>query len=126
MEDFYIKLKALPEGEYKTFVCDQKNTRSIQQNKYYFGVVLPVLAGHTGYTIDELHDICKYKFNKGIFTDPETGEILDIGKSTTALKVDEFINYIDAIKQWSLEALNCLIPDADNLPDEILILHESI
>ncbi len=124
-KQLHFRCGQLPEGEYKVFVTDQKNTRSTQQNKFYWGVVLPVLAGHTGYRIDEMHDICKYKFNKGVFTDPETGEVLDIGKSTTALKVDEFITYIDAIKQWSLEALNCLIPDAENLPDEITVLHES-
>ncbi len=124
-QDLYDRMRELPEGEYKVFVTDQKNTRSSQQNKFYWGVVLPVLAGHTGYRIDEMHDICKYKFNKGVFTDPETGEVLDIGKSTTTLKVDEFVTYIGAIKQWSLEALQCLIPDAENLPDEITVLHES-
>lgn len=125
LTELYNKIKELDqEKEFKVFVSDQKNTRSLQQNKYYWGVVLPLIAGHTGYTISEIHEVCKYKFNKSAFVDPETGEVLDIGASTATLKVDEFITYIDAIKEWAM-TLGVVIPEAGELPDEIIVLHES-
>jgi len=34
--------------------------RSSFQNRYYWGVIVAMLADHTGYTKEEMHEILKY------------------------------------------------------------------
>ena len=40
----------------------RRATRSLQANKFYWGVVLETLAHYTGYSPEEMHFICKAKF----------------------------------------------------------------
>ena len=46
---------------YITFSTD-KPSRSLNQNNYYWGVVIEKLSEKLGYTKDEMHDILKFKF----------------------------------------------------------------
>ncbi len=117
-------MRELSEGEYKVFVCDSKITRSIQANRYYWGIVIPLIAGHVGMNKEDLHELLKFKFNKGIVLDPESGEVLEIPKTTTNLKVAEFQSYIEAVKQWATEFLGVIFPEVDELPNEISVLYE--
>ena len=40
----------------------QKSKRSDQQNRYYWGVVIEILANHCGYEAEEMHEALKIKF----------------------------------------------------------------
>lgn len=98
-------------------VIERKHaTRSLPQNSYYWGVVLPRLHAHlieTGNTLDDLHDICKCKFlPKSLALTKKNGEIVGefvIGGSTTKLNKIEFGEYIERIRDWAL-TLGCEIP----------------
>lgn len=74
----------------------QKSIRSIQQNSYYWGVVLPIIAEHTGHSSNELHEIYKR-----LFLPPRiisyAGRDLKMPSSTADLSISEFIEYIDRI-----------------------------
>jgi hypothetical protein len=92
-------------------------TRSLEQNAYYWGVVVQLLSEHTGYTPDEIHDLLKAKFipkrlavcdGNGVITD----EIV-LGGSTRQMNKVEFGEYMDAIRQWAAETLDVAIPDPD-------------
>jgi hypothetical protein len=73
-----------------------KNSRSRNQNSYYWGVVLDVIANDTGHTQEELHQIFKKMFLPKIFKKLGDKTVI-INGSTTALSTDEFARYIDRI-----------------------------
>lgn len=85
-----------------------RNTRTNNQNRYYWGVVIPLIAQYCGYDDDEAHSALKIKFlsKKGI---------IPTVISTTKLDTLQFIEYIDKVKRFAAEELNLVIPD----PEEI-------
>lgn len=85
-----------------------RSQRSNNQNSYYWGIVLESLHKHTGYSTDDLHEMMKYKFLK------VRGEMEYI-KSTTKLTTTEMEKYLDNIRKWAEEKINCKI----NLPNEV-------
>ena len=70
--------------------------RSSPQNRYFHGVVLPILADHTGYTDDEMKAICKWKFKI---------------KSTSELSTAEFEQFCSNIRQWASLELSAWVPE---------------
>ena len=88
---------------------DSPKRRSTDQNSYYWGVVLKLLADHTGYNVDEMHEICKYNF-LGIDNKELAGENIPIINSTRTLSTSDFMGYIEEIKQWAT-TLGVVIPD---------------
>lgn len=93
-------------------------TRSLLQNAYYWGVVVQLLAEHTGYTPDEMHDVLKAKFiPKQMAVCDGNGVIVDelvLGGSTREMNTIEFGEYMEAIREWAAEALDVVIPDPDS------------
>lgn len=92
-------------------------TRSIQRNRWYWGVCVALLSEHTGYSADEIHDILKAKFiPKSLAVLDGNGTVVDafvIGGSTRQMSVPEFERYCTDIQQWAAEKLAVDIPDPD-------------
>ena len=88
--------------------------RSIQQNRYLWGVCYKMIAFETGHSEEEIHEIMKGMFNSEI-TDFR-GKKIKVNKSTTSLDKLEFMEYWENIKNWASMELNIIIPD----PDEYL------
>ena len=113
-----ILSKLLSEFQDKDVVVTVKlvrNKRSLNQNSYYWGVVIKILAELTGYGGTEMHDILRAKFLSG---SGELGnEIIKFSRSTTELDTSEFEEYLTDIREWSSSMMDCFIP----LPDEIEI-----
>ncbi len=92
--------------------------RSTQSNRYYWGVVIPLVTeamnelGNT-FTHESCHEFCKKRFNP-IDVVGIGGEVLDVvAGSTTELNNEQFHEeYIGKIKQFAAEYLGCVIPDA--------------
>lgn len=96
---------------------DGKSKRSNQQNRYMWGVVYKVLSDHTGYTSDEIHEICKWKFLKTwvrLEKKNHQSEEMQITKSTASLSTVEIEKYLEEIRRWASIELGCWIP----LPNE--------
>jgi phage protein U len=93
--------------------------RSIQANRYYWGVVLATLSAHTGYTVDELHDLMKMKFiPKHLALLDGNGDVQGafvLGGSTRQMTTKEFADYIEAVRQFAGAELDCYIPDAGDV-----------
>ena len=79
--------------------------RSNNQNKYYWGVVVPMLANELGYTNEEMHDALKYKFLR---EDYDNG--LSKVTSTTELNTEDFNHFITMVQVFASE-LGIIIPD---------------
>lgn len=90
--------------------------RSSPQNRYYHGVVLKYLSETTGFTLEEMHEVCKYKFLPYERANRVTGETQTFGRSTTELNTSEYEEYLNNIRIWAVNYLDCLIP----LPNEII------
>ena len=114
-DHFKSELQKL-KGKNRVFIVvdEEKPSRSNNQNKYYWSVVIGTLSNELGYTADEMHEVLKEKFlpKKEVEL---LGDKIKIG-SSAKLKTDEFEKYLEDIRRFAAEKLNIIIP----LPNEIL------
>ena len=82
-----------------------RRQRTNPQNKYYWGVVVPILANHFGYTKDEMHDALRWQFLRKQDKEPPTV------RSTAELTTVEFNAYIDEIVIWAATEFQVVVPD---------------
>lgn len=114
-ESFKQELINLKERNVFVVVGDEKPTRSNNQNRYYWSVVLGLLSEHTGYTPDEMHEVLLQKFS--VKKEVKIGDETHFIKSRShKMKTDEFQEYLEKIRLFAATELNIIIP----LPGEIL------
>ncbi len=89
-----------------------KRKRSDNQNAYYWGVVLKLIADHTGAEPEEVHQALKFQFTPKRF-----GGNLVAPASTKVLDTIDFEKYLDKVRRWAQEELNVAIP----LPKEVQV-----
>lgn len=103
---------------YRIEVYEKKPVRSLKANAYYH-VVLNIIAIDTGHTHEQLHEICKKKFNGDIIHLPKGGMEM-IGNTTTNLDQTEFFAYVNRVKQWAQDEFGITIPDISRLDDRTI------
>lgn len=101
-------------------VLRSKKVRSLNQNKYYWGVVIKILSQHTGYTSDETHQelarmFLSYESNSKRFV-----------RSTAKLNTFDFEQYMDKCRKWAQEEMNVLIPLPNEVTEEVYIMLNNI
>lgn len=80
------------------YYSSKRPKRTEQQNKYYWGVYLPMISQETGNDIDDLHTLFKGKFlSKEVVQ--VLGEKIRRTKSTTGLSTGQFSDYIRRIEE---------------------------
>lgn len=92
------------------------NKRSNPQNRYYWGLVIPLVKNGikemgTELTSEETHEFLKAKFNTSELVNEATGQTEYLPRSTTILTKLAFSEYIQKIQQFAAEFLNIFIPD---------------
>ena len=87
--------------------CKQRSNR---QNRYYWGVIIPMLAEEFGYSNMETHEALKFQFLR-IQTEGKP----DTCKSTTSLNISDFEAYLITVREWAHSQWEVQIP----LPNEI-------
>lgn len=92
------------------FVRKVTRIRSLPQNRYYWGVMIPYIMEYIGedWDKDQVHFALKEKFLSK--RDPDTG--LAVVTSTTELTIEQFRTYIDMITRYFAQ-LGCRIPSPD-------------
>jgi hypothetical protein len=118
--EFNRKVALLPEDwELELSLSRLRATRSLRLNKYYWKVVVGLIAEHTGYTIDETHDALKMlHLSRSLALANGNGEVVEelvIGGSTRGLTNVDFMAYCSRIRQWASEQLDVFIPE----PNEV-------
>ncbi len=93
-----------------------KSQRSAQQNALWW-VYMTILSKELGYTKDEIHEICKYKFLKREKVDEKTGEIFPYLESTTKLSKSEFADLVSDLQRWAAETFNINLPSPGEQTD---------
>jgi hypothetical protein len=105
------------DGDVLITITPRRAARSVDQNAWYWGVIVEHLSEHTGHTPDELHELLKAMFlPKRLAVQDQNGEIQGeyvIGGSTTKLNKLEFGDYCERIRQWASDTLGVVIPDPD-------------
>lgn len=97
-------------GEHCVRIKRKPKRRSLQVNKYYWGVVLQYLHETTGENALLLHELMKEKFIPNVvFLD-------EYDLSTASLTTEEMWDYIEMIRAWAAGFLNCYIPE----PNEVV------
>lgn len=85
----------------------RKTTRTSPQNRFYFGVVVKLLAEHCGYERDEMHEALAMRFLR-IEDCSITGA--PRRKRTPQTDTEEFAQYLDSCIRLAAE-LGVVIPD---------------
>ncbi len=109
----------------------KRKQRSSEQNRYYWGVVIPYILEAFAEIGNDLqqgnpeHAQIVHSFLKGQFLPPRLvcdadGVELKMEPSTTALSKMEFVEYLDRVIQFAAERLQIVIPE----PEEQLKLFE--
>jgi len=99
-----------------TVVIDKvKKGRSVQQNKYLWGVCYKIISDHTGYSLQEVHQICAKNYLSYEKESKLSGNTKEFIKSTTSLTVKEMDGYLEDIKRFASVQLNLFIPDPNQV-----------
>jgi hypothetical protein len=100
-------LKSLGDN-YIVEVKQNKNTRSMNQNKYYWKCIVQELAKELGYTVDEMHDALKIKFSSEWSQIEYKDKLIPLHsvKSTTVMNTKEFEVYCEQIRIWAITDLS--------------------
>jgi hypothetical protein len=109
---YLVQLSKLEGKRFEETLRQEKSKRSLDQNAYYWGVVVEILRDHFGYETyeaEEVHDGLKL-----IFLRIHEREGLETMRSTTKLSTVEFEDYLEKIRRWAIKEHNCRIP----LPNE--------
>ena len=110
--DFKIYLGNL-KGEVEVVIQRKQTKRSIQANRYLWGVVYKLISESTGFTDEEVHQIFKKKFLT--YKKSYKGKNYNFVDSTTKLDIFEFSEYINKIKDFAAKELGCYIPESDEI-----------
>lgn len=100
---------------------DQK-VRSVDENKYYWGVVVEIMASELGNDKDTMHEVLKSKFlSELVHVKGKDGMVREytIVRSTANLTVPRFEKYLTEIRIWASAEMNIFIP----LPNEEVKQH---
>lgn len=91
--------------------------RSLPQNKFYWGVIIPLfqqlILDNWGEIKDkeEIHEVLKYQCNYEERANLITGEITKIPKSTTELTTFGWLEYEQKIRQFAMDFFNTTLPE---------------
>jgi AraC-like DNA-binding protein len=85
-------------------------TRSGEQNGWYWGCVLSLIAEHTGDSVYELHEVFKRMFLPPV-TKEFAGKTFRMPGSTAELSKPEFYEYVERIRAFAAQELGINVPD---------------
>ena len=115
-------LKVFEGKEIEIIIKRKYKSRSISENKYYWGVVIVqwqmLIFEEWGesYSKEEMHEFLKINCNYKYKTIKGTGEEIKIPQSTAQLQTIEFEDYLERCRRKAFEYFNTIIP----MPNEQL------
>ena len=110
---FWLKefLDKCSDWMYKVEISKQYKIRSLQENKYYFWIILKMLSDELWYEVDEVHELMKERFLTKIEKLKSEKRVkLKRTKSTSELTTKDFEDYLENIRVFASKYLNIIIP----------------
>src|SRR5690606_15004888 len=102
-EKFNQYLESLT-GRIEVVVKKFRKSRSDNENRYYWGVVVELLSKELGYEREEMHEALKWQFLRD-----ESRKIPTV-RSTADLSTVEFEDYLSRIRRWASIEMEINIP----------------
>ena len=113
-QNYLVELSRLEGRRIELTIREEQHVRSLNQNSYYWGVIIEILSSYFGYDKEEMHLALRFKFLK---KHGDT-DLVTVG-STAALSTVGFTNYIDEIIRWAAVEYQVVIPSADGVDIEL-------
>ena len=107
-ERFARYLMTLEGKRVNILVTKFKKKRSLEQNSFYWGILIDILSKEFGYESEEIHLMLREKFLR-IYDDKHPDFV--IARSTTKLTTVEFVEYIEKIQRWAAQEHQIYLPD---------------
>lgn len=119
-------LLALPAKAYQVDIKAFRRSRTVQQNRYLFGVAYKLLGDKTGYGVDDLHEYCCGRFwgwttvrcprtennPAGVKDEPIRTTTRNEKGERDVISWELFSDFVASVQQLGSEA-GVLIPDPD-------------
>lgn len=116
--------------EIEIIVRKKRKYRSSEQNRYYWGIVIPYILRafiNLGNDLQEgkkddievVHTFLKRRFLESRKICNANGELIELDPTTTGLTTFQFMEYVDNVVRWAAEDLNIVIPEPENCTNEI-------
>lgn len=108
------------DGKHRVEIKRHNRNRTLPQNSYYFGVVVREFQKFLheqgdSYTIEDCHEILKFRHLRESVVDHSTGEIIgERVRSTASLTTTEFAEYVDLCASWLGDMFGITIPTPDS------------
>jgi len=97
-------------------VVRQQHARTMQANRYYWGVVVETVAAYIGETREDAHALLKAHHLPQRSIETLEGKVIDgVPPTTRNLSVEEFSAYVERIKVWAATFLGLHIPEANQV-----------
>ena len=109
-------LNHFKDKDVEVVVKTAKKNRSNNQNRYYWGVVIPIVqqgifdTQGDWMTAEQTHQFLKTNFNYSEKVNEKTGEVLRFTNLTSYLSTIDFEIYMDKIRAFSDEYFGVIIP----------------
>ena len=110
-------LNSLKVGNHYRVIIKDAKSRSLPQNAYYWAVIVPMVRKalyDLGY--DEVkdnmdaHEVLKHLHLRKRIVSKQTGDVIDIARSSAELTIPEFNEYIENICRWAAQNIELVIP----------------
>jgi len=129
LDDRTLFMKAMKKlnGNVVIDISEGRGPRSLQQNSYYWGVVIEILADEFGYQTKEekeyLHNVLMDKFIEDDTYELKMGEEVVSGKTrktSSSLNTKQFEAYLANIRRWASQEYGVFIPEPNENYDYLL------
>ncbi len=104
-------LKGWPDMAVDLEIRPFEETRRARANRYYWGVVLKMMAAEMGQSPEDVHEVEKLRHNYKAAPDPQTALDVRIAQSTAKLTIQQFSAYIEAVMLDGAEYLGLTFPE---------------
>ncbi len=95
-----------------------RSVRSLSQNRYYWGIVVKMIADQTGSDSDSVHEDLLYEcFGEEKYTGVSGITRTRPGQRSSSMNTAEFCTYVEWCQRWAAEFLGLYIPD----PGEVVL-----
>ena len=110
--DEHGRLQALEAGRFAGYMArlrgkvvevtvrPERKHRSLNANRYYWGVVVAAAAEWSGHEPEEMHEVWKALFLPRVQVLLPTGELVDRPGSTTELDTEQFSDFVNKAIRW--------------------------
>jgi len=92
-----------------------QDAHTISQQRYYFGVVVALVAEYIGESREDTHELLKAEHLPKREIELLDERRLTMPPSTRSLTIEQYTEYIERCRRWAAQFLGLSIPDASQV-----------